>query len=239
MAKLPNKVDELKAVGYIRASKGEQKLTPLTQRETLAAWARQSGIELVEIFEDLGVSGAARLDQRPGMLGALDALTEHKAGWLVVAKRDRLTRDVLTGAMIERLAFRVGAQVAAADGAGNGEGPEAQLMRRLLDVFAEYERAIISARTKAILASKKRRGERTGGIPYGYCLEEDGKHLVANQEEQEIIKEAAKLKATGLSLRKVGDELDRQGKRPRGGGEWHAETIKRLLIAAENEASKN
>lgn len=36
-----------------------------------------------------------------------------------------------------------------ADGAGNGEGPEAALMRTLLDTFAAYERALIRARTRA------------------------------------------------------------------------------------------
>ncbi len=73
---------------------------------------------------------------------------------LLVAKRDRLARDVVVAAMVDRLAERHGARVLAADGTGNGDGPEAMLMRGIVDVFAQYERALIRARTKAALAVK-------------------------------------------------------------------------------------
>src|SRR5204862_6543407 len=104
---------------------------------------------------------------RPGLLAAIDAVRAHGAGVLVVAKRDRLARDGLTAALVERLCEREAAGIQAADGAGNGEGPEAQLLRGIVDLFAQYERAVIRARTKAALAVKKARGERTGGVPLG------------------------------------------------------------------------
>ena len=44
---------------------------------------------------------------------------------------------------------------------------------RMVDAFAEYERAIIRARTRAALAVKRGRGERTGEVPYGFRLAED------------------------------------------------------------------
>jgi len=54
-------------------------------------------------------------------------------------------------------------------GVGNGNGPEAQLMRTMIDAFAAYERALIRARTKAALAAKAARGERTSlHAPYGW-----------------------------------------------------------------------
>jgi len=227
----PKQGDRLRAVGYVRASKGEQKLTPTAQREALEAWARGEGVEIVVVYEDLGVSGGDPFDKRPGMLAAIDALAEHGAGLLVVAKRDRLARDVIVGATIELQAERNGAVVVAADGAGNGDGAEAQLMRRLLDAFAEYERAIISARTKVVLASKKARGERTGGIPYGYSLSDDGVHLVPRQDEQRTIQAAKALRAEGLALRAVAAGLAVRGMRPRAGGQWYAETVRCLLRA--------
>jgi len=47
------------------------------------------------VHEDRGVSGAAQLDRRPGLLAALDCLARHKATYLVAAKRDRFARDIV------------------------------------------------------------------------------------------------------------------------------------------------
>jgi len=66
------------------------------------------------------------------------ALTAQGAGVLLVAKRDRLARDVIVSAVVERLVERQGARVMAADGTGNGDSPEAELMRRIADAFSVY-----------------------------------------------------------------------------------------------------
>jgi len=103
-----------------------------------------------------------------GLLEALAALKEHGAGVLLVAKRDRLARDSMTAAMVERLCERSGAIVRTADGAGDGDGPEAVLMRRMVDAFAEHERLLIKARTKAAMAVKRSRDERISREAYEY-----------------------------------------------------------------------
>ena len=69
---------------------------------------------------------------------ALDALAAEGAGVLLVAKRDRLARDIVVGAVVERLVEREGARVLSADGTGNGDRPEDQLMRNLVASFATY-----------------------------------------------------------------------------------------------------
>ena len=82
---------------------------------------------------------------------------------LIVAKRDRLGRDVIAVAMIERLAERKGARILSAAGEGTeGSDPASMLQRRILDAFSEYERLIIGARTKAALKAKRARGEAAG-----------------------------------------------------------------------------
>jgi len=227
--------DASKVVGYVRVSTDEQAHGADAQRDALARWCDAHGAELVAVHEDPGVSGGASLDARPGLLAAVDALREHDAGVLLVAKRDRLARDVVLAAMIERLAAREGARVASAAGEGTdgaADDPTALLMRRMVDAFAEYERAIIRARTKAALAAKQARGERTGGIPYGCSLADDGRTLEDNPAELEVMGAARELRAAGLSLRKVGAELEARGLLPRSGGRWHAETVKALLLEA-------
>jgi DNA invertase Pin-like site-specific DNA recombinase len=84
---------------------------------------------------------------------------------LLVAKRDRLGRDPIVVAMIESAVVRKGARIVSAAGEGTeGDEPSHVLMRHLIDAFAEYERLIIVARTKAALQAKKARGERVGYI---------------------------------------------------------------------------
>ena len=154
-----------RAIAYMRCSTNRQDLSPETQREAIRSWAKRNDVTVVAWHFDKGVSGGAALEKRPELVAAIDAVKRESAGLLVVAKRDRLARDVLTAALVERLCERHGARVQSADGTGNGDGPEAQLLRGVIDVFAQYERAIIRSRTKAALAVKKANGERVGGIP--------------------------------------------------------------------------
>src|SRR5207253_1974262 len=99
----------------------------------------------------------------------------HKAGAIVVAKRDRIARDVVLSAMIERAA---GVPVVSASGEGNGTSPADAFMRTVIDGAAQYERGLIRARTKAALAAKAARGERVGGVPFGMRVDVDGVRLV-------------------------------------------------------------
>ena len=71
-----------------------------------------------------------------------------------------LARDVVVSGMVDRLVERVGGKVLSAD--GNGDGPEHALRRNIVAAFAEYERALIRARTRAALAVKRARSERVG-----------------------------------------------------------------------------
>jgi DNA invertase Pin-like site-specific DNA recombinase len=134
-------------------------------------------------------------------MAALEDLRVHGAGLLVVAKRDRLARDVMKSAMAEARAESLGARIVSTAGEGDGTDPAAKLMRTIIDAFAEYERLIIGARTKAALAVKKTKAERIGGIPYGFS-DADGK-LVPNEDEQRVIIEAKYLSSTGLSMRGI------------------------------------
>lgn len=221
------------AVGYLRVSTDEQCLGPQAQRKAIESWCGVNGVVLVAVFEDFGISGAAELDKRPGLLASIDALGDHGAGLLVVAKRDRLARDVVAAGMIERLVAREGAKVVTTDGVGNGESPEAGLVRGIMDVFAQYERALIRARTKAALAVKRSRQERIGGVPYGSKLAADGIHLEVDPAEQETIQAAKGLRSQGMTLEAVGTVLEAKGMLPRCGRHWHPKTVRSLLESRE------
>jgi site-specific DNA recombinase len=193
--------DTTKAVAYIRVSTEEQHLGPEAQLAAIELWATRQGVTVVAVHRDLGVSGATPLADCKGLMAALEDLRVHAAGLLVVAKRDRLARDVMKSAMAEARAEALGARIVSAAGEGDGTDPAAKLMRTIIDAFAEYERLIIGARTKAALAVKKTKAERIGGIPYGFS-DADGR-LVPNEDEQRVILEAKYLSSTGLSMRGI------------------------------------
>ena len=162
------------AIAYVRVSTEGQKLGPEAQRAAIEEWARREGIGIVQWCIDQGVGGATELEERPGLVEALVALREHRAGVLVVAKRDRLARDAAVAALIDRSVRREGAVILSADGVGNGEDPGQQFLRTVIDGAAAYERALIRQRTKAAAAAKKARGQRVGTVPYGYRVAEKG-----------------------------------------------------------------
>lgn len=219
-------------VGYVRVSTEDQRLGPDAQRAALEAWCAQHRARLVAVHEDLGVSGGTDVERRPGLTAALGALRTHGAGVLLVAKRDRLARDVVVAAVVEQLAASCGAQVLAADGVGNGEGPEAALMRTITTAFAAYERALIGLRTRVALGRKRLRGEKLGGeVPYGTRLAEDGVHLEPDPLEAPVVARARELRAQGLTLRAVGQVLAGEGFVPRGGRAWHPQTVARIVAA--------
>lgn len=87
--------------------------------------------------------------------------------------------------------------------------------------------------TKAALAVKKGKGERTGTIPYGYQLGADGVQLVPHEGEQAVIAVIRSLRTEGLSLRAITAELDSRGLVSRSGGRWHLTQVVRVLEAAK------
>jgi DNA invertase Pin-like site-specific DNA recombinase len=217
------------AVAYLRVSTDEQHLGPEAQRAAVKRWAEASGARVAAWHTDAGVSGGAALDRRPALISALDGLREHGAGVLVVAKRDRLARDVVLAAQIESLAQRAGARVVSAAGEGEGDDPSAMLMRRLVDAFAEYERALIRARTRAALAVKKERGERAGCVPFGRRVGPDGKRLEPDEREIAVVAAALELRASGLSQRAVARELAALGCVGRSGRPLGQTQVARIL----------
>lgn len=216
----------MNAIAYLRVSTDDQSNGIEAQKVAIKQWAQRRDAQIVAWYTDFGISGAAPFDKRPALV---DALAEIKTGMvLVVSRRDRMARDVVTAATIERLMANKGATVESAAGEGDGFGPDAMLMRTIIDAFAQYERAIIAARTRAALAVKKAKGERTGGLPYGMTEGEGGK-LLPCPAELEVIAIAKRYRKRGLSLREVAAKLDSKGILSRKGKKWHPQQISQMV----------
>lgn len=219
------------AVAYLRVSTDEQKLGPEAQRAAIQAWADREGVAVVAWHTDAGVSGGSEIADRPALIAALGELRAARAGVLVVAKRDRLARDVAVAATVERAVKASGAKVLNADGTANGDSAADGFMRAMLDAAAAYERALIRARTSAALQAKRARGERAGAVPYGFTATPEGR-LVTNEAEQGVLAIVRELRAAAMPLRGVVSELARRGLVSRSGRAFQLTQVVRMTKAA-------
>lgn len=221
-----------RAVIYLRVSTDGQVESGLgleAQLEACVALCAARGYEVAAVLRDEGVSGSTAVAKRPGLLAAVAAL--GRGAVLVAAKRDRLARSVGIAAVLEAAVHRAGATIDTPD-APDSADPAAVAMRGMIDVFAQFERARIAERTKAALAVKKARGEKTGGaLPFGYALADDGKTLVADAAELEALEIIRALRADGLSMRDIVARLNAEGV-PCRGSRWHLTTVARVIPRA-------
>jgi DNA invertase Pin-like site-specific DNA recombinase len=179
-------------------------------------------------FCDEGYSGALEMEKRPALLSALNIL--DKGDVLLIAKRDRIGRDPIVNAMIERAVERKKARLVTASGdVRDDNDPSSILMRRMVDAFSEYERLIIGARTKVALAILKRDNKRTGYIPYGYRLCMDNVHLEKDDLEQKVLLYIATMRKDELSFRKIAKKLNSEGLYNRTGKPWNHVSITRVM----------
>jgi DNA invertase Pin-like site-specific DNA recombinase len=145
------------AVAYIRVSTDQQGRSGLgldAQREAISAFIQREGLQLAESFTEIETGkGSDAIDRRPQLAAALRAARKHRAP-VIVAKLDRLSRDVhfISGLMAERVEFIVTELGRQAD----------PFILHLYAALAEKERGLIAERTRAGLRSAKRRGQRLG-----------------------------------------------------------------------------
>jgi DNA invertase Pin-like site-specific DNA recombinase len=146
-------------IGYMRVSKADGSQTTDLQRDALIA----AGVAADHLYED---RASGKLDARPGLDAALKALREGDT--LIVWKLDRLGRNLrhLVNTVHDLEKRGIGFKVLSGHGASiDTTTPAGKLVFGIFAALAEFERELISERTKAGLASARARG-RSGGAPY-------------------------------------------------------------------------
>jgi DNA invertase Pin-like site-specific DNA recombinase len=217
-------------VSYLRVSSREQGKSGLgieAQRAAVKCFADAEGFELVAEYVEVETGkGADALDRRPELAAAL-AEARHLKCAVVVAKLDRLSRDVafVAGLMVQRVPFIVAELGANAD----------PFMLHLFAALAEKERALISQRTKAALAAAKARGTRLGNPRLADARAiANGRHT-ANADEfaARLLPIIDKIKAKGdVSLRAIAGALNERHIPTARGGMWEAQTVANVLKRA-------
>jgi DNA invertase Pin-like site-specific DNA recombinase len=147
----------LPLVAYYRVSSAKQGRSGLgleAQRAAVTAFAAVNGFEIIAEFTEIETGkGSDALDRRPQLNAALAAAKQADCP-VVVAKLDRLSRDVafISGLMAQKVPF-IACEL------GVDTDP---FMLHLFAALAEKERRMISARTKDALQAAKARGVQLG-----------------------------------------------------------------------------
>ncbi|HYI85439.1 MAG TPA: recombinase family protein [Acetobacteraceae bacterium] len=220
-------------VAYYRVSTERQGRSGLglhAQEERCAAFGAGNGFAVAEAFTEVETGkGSDALDRRPQLAAALAAAKRLRCP-VLVAKLDRLSRDVhfVAGLMVQRVPFLVAELGADVD----------PFMLHIYAALAEKERRMISERTRAALAARKRQGARLGNrtnLAEAQALgaartAEAARRFAANAAP--LIRE---IQNSGVvSLRGVAAALNARGVRTARGGRWAATQVVAVLARAES-----
>jgi site-specific DNA recombinase len=163
-----------------------------TQREAVEAYVhsrRQEGwTALPQRYDDGGFTGA-NLD-RPGLKQLLCDIEAHSIDCVLVYKVDRLSRSLLDFARVVEVFDRRGVCFVSITQDFNTSTSIGRLTLHILLSFAQFEREIISERTRDKLGAARRKGKWIGGVPMlGYDVAPSGGRLIINEREAEQVRE--------------------------------------------------
>jgi DNA invertase Pin-like site-specific DNA recombinase len=215
-------------VSYLRVSTDKQGKSGLgieAQREAVARFVAAEGMEVVGEYVEVETGkGCDALDRRPQLAAALAAARKAKAA-VVVAKLDRLSRDVhfVSGLMAQRVPFIVAELGADAD----------PFMLHIYAALAEKERALIAERTRVALAQKRASGMQLGNrtnLAAASVIGARANRVAADVFSSNIFPLIAQIQNSGIrSLREIASTLNTRGVRTARGGIWHATTVRNIL----------
>jgi DNA invertase Pin-like site-specific DNA recombinase len=230
-----------KVLGYTRVSTAEQVegFGLAVQRKAITDYCKQNNLRLVEVFSDEGVSGSNGLDARKGLSEVLTAVEIGAISGLVVYRLDRLARDLVLQETLMARMRKAGVEVLSVTEPDiDSDDATRVLVRQVLGAIAQYERALIRSRMGAGKAAKRATGGYAGGRPpFGWRAE--GKELVPDEREQEIIALARRLAGEGLSSRQVAARLEQGGHNPKVGRRWSSVQVGRLLREPRDAVASN
>jgi DNA invertase Pin-like site-specific DNA recombinase len=219
-----------KFVAYYRVSTQQQSISGLgrqAQEAAIRAYVASVGGTLVDSREE--VESGKRKD-RPKLLEALKLCRVHKAT-LIVAKLDRLARNV---------AFVSGLLEAGVDFRAVDYPTANKAFIQMLSVFAEYERDLISERTKAALArSKKKLGGYRGkpGTAETCAIARAANQAKADRRASDLAPVLEDIMQAGhTSHDAIAAQLNERDIRTVGGELWRRQQVGRLLQRLDTAA---
>lgn len=201
---------------YTRVSTTEglqQEFTSLdNQRESAESYIQsqksEGWITLPERYDDPGYTGANT--ERPALQKLMTDIKEGKINCVVVYKVDRLSRSLLDFSHLLESFDQNNVTFVSVTQHFNTNTSMGRLTLNILLSFAQFEREIISERTRDKMAASKKKGKWVGGKPpLGYDIDKVNHRLVINPKEAELVKEIFALYLEKRSLLSVAVALNK------------------------------
>jgi DNA invertase Pin-like site-specific DNA recombinase len=216
-------------ISYIRVSTQQQGKSGLgieAQRDAIARFAATEGYELIGEFMEVETGkGCDALERRPQLTAALGQARKAKCP-VMVAKLDRLSRDVhfISGLMAHKVPFIVAELGADCD----------PFMLHIYAALAEKERNLIGERTRAALARKKLQGALLGNrtnLPTATAKAAASNRRIAAGFAANVVPVMQQIRAAGAtSYAAIADALNARGIHTARGGTWHSTTVRNILL---------
>ena len=215
------------AIAYIRVSTHEQAAEGVSleaQQAQITAWCDRNGYELADVCIDAGISGS-RMDNRPALQRAMQAISKGNAlVFYSLSRLGRSTRDILE--LSDQLQDK-GADMVSLSEQFDTTTAAGKLMFGMLALLAEFERGLVSERTKMALAQKKATGEVYSPTPYGFA-EIEGR-LVTVKKEARTVADILRKREQGQSYEAIANQLNADGIPSKRGGRWYPSTVHYLV----------
>ena len=217
-----------KGVAYVRVSTEEQakddKYGIPSQIADIKRYCAQNDIEIDEEdwYIEEGVSGASRV--RPELSKILgDEVHNPPIEVIVVAKADRISRDVTTYYVYKDLLARKNIEIVSVkEDWGSQDKITATILEGFMAIMADVERETIRMRTEGGRRTKAKNGGYAGGnAPYGYRIENGG--YVIDEEEAKVVRFVFDLHDQGVSNNQIANKLNENPEfKPRKGAKFYS-----------------
>jgi len=167
-----------RAFGYVRVSLESE--NPENQVKAIEEFAKANGIELLKVFQDIGVSGSKPAFEREEFLKMYEAARLLDVKTVIVLDLTRLGRDLFDLIETYKRLLEEGFTILFVKhpelNAPEEKSPISEAVRKalltLLAVAAEMERAFIRERTKAAMERLRKEGKKLGRPQYPFPADE-------------------------------------------------------------------
>lgn len=195
-----------RVIGITRVSRTKDDgKSPKHQRERLVDDCERTGRDLIDVIEELDVSGGTPLAKRKGLLRAVEMVEAGEADIIEVAYFDRLVRSLKVQEQILDRVEAAGGKVYTLDFGRVSNGTASEwLQATQVGMMNEYYRRQIGEKTEDAKRDAVARGVAPfAHVPHGIRKRESDRVLEPDTEVAPIIREAFELRASGATIDEV------------------------------------
>jgi DNA invertase Pin-like site-specific DNA recombinase len=199
--------DGTRAALYLRVSTADQK--PDLQYDGLRSYAARAGLDVIQEFCDVAISG--RREGRPRLSALMTAARNHQIDCVLVWKFDRFarsTRHLLTA--LEEF-DHLGVRFVSVQDQIDTESPMGRAMFTIIGAMAELESSLISERVTAGMRAAQARGKHLGRPPIPNHIVNE---IVALATSTELSIRQIQVKISGRASRSMVGVITKQVRSP-------------------------